>query len=112
MKGNKIKLLYFQREDTNWNLRGNKFNLGERAIFEQKRNKGCLWRFYEMFLMFLLLLTGQLAAQHKERVKKHEEQQAAMKRERQSAFGQAFQEEMDQYKKSGHIPSEWELYFM
>ncbi|KAF4528195.1 hypothetical protein B566_EDAN014020 [Ephemera danica] len=46
----------------------------------------------------------QLAAQHKERVKKHEEQHTALLKERQATFGQAFSEEMDAYKKSGHLP--------
>ena len=53
-----------------------------------------------------VVISGHLASSHKEKVHKFEEQQAAKLQERQSAFGQAFQEEMDTYKKSGHLPSE------
>jgi hypothetical protein len=43
--------------------------------------------------------------QHSEKLKKHDELQKSILLERQEAFGKVFNEEMDEFKKSGHIPS-------
>lgn len=46
-----------------------------------------------------------IESQHSEKLKKHDELQKSILLERQEAFGKVFNEEMDEFKKSGHIPS-------
>ncbi|XP_065354042.1 dysbindin protein homolog [Cloeon dipterum] len=45
-----------------------------------------------------------LEKEHSEKLRKYEEHQTSILHERQEAFGKVFSEEMDEFKKSGHIP--------
>ena len=46
-----------------------------------------------------------LAAEHADKVVQHERKQQNLLKERQDAFGQAFQQDIEQFKISGSLPS-------
>lgn len=52
-----------------------------------------------------IIFIEKIESQHSDKLKKHEELQKSILLERQEAFGKVFNEEMDEFKKSGHIPS-------
>lgn len=71
-----------------------------------------LFSFYLFFFIsyfFLkkkkLLLTAKLAEDHSKRVTLHELKHEKTLKERQAAFGEAFEQEMKDYKDTGSIPS-------
>ena len=46
-----------------------------------------------------------MATEHTDKVKKHEQEQEKLLKERQETFEEAFREELNQYKMTGSIPS-------
>jgi hypothetical protein len=52
-----------------------------------------------------ILFSANLASEHADKVVQHELRQQKMLRERQDAFGQAFQQDVQEFKLSGSLPS-------
>jgi hypothetical protein len=50
-----------------------------------------------------------LASEHADKVVQHELRQQKLLRERQDAFGQAFQQDVQEFKLSGSLPSKYRL---
>lgn len=59
--------------------------------------------FYFIYFFFL----EKLSSDHTEKVIKHEREQEKLLRERQQAFGEVFKEDLQEYKKTGSVPSEY-----
>jgi hypothetical protein len=55
----------------------------------------------------VLYFAATLASEHAEKVVQHELRQQKLLKERQEAFGQAFQQDVQQFKLSGSLPSKY-----
>lgn len=57
----------------------------------------------------LLYFPANLASEHADKVVQHELRQQKLLKERQDAFGEAFQHDVQHYKLSGSLPSKYKM---